>query len=478
MDTNPDIFVCYECIGEAFLSKEVYDTNHTVKCDFCDALEPSIELDELAEQIHGVIENYFSKTSDEPEGYEYYLARDGLWERDGYLIEDVICDIASVKSDIGTAVREYLSDCYDAGGKHSLDEEQPYDSNAHYNEKETDALGFVEQWSSFKHTIRSQSRFFNLHAKEVMEQIFRNLDTLVTSNGDSVIKIIPADSPDDALYRARVSLSFNELEHILKALPQSLGAPPAEFAKSGRMNASGISVFYGALDRKTCITEVRAPVGSSVIVGEFQPVRPLNILDLNRLKMIYVTGSYFDPDHLVEQSRAKFLDHLVSELSSPVLPGSEDHDYLPTQVVAEYLAQLDGLGLDGVMFKSTQSTGDGQNIVIFNHASGIVPYELPKGTEVDVSFGNGDPDDYDPTITIFEIVPKIIKDKPFVNNIFSQPRDFTKDLSKNERQETLEPTLRLTLESVTVHEIKGVEYTDNMIEISRHKYDKDNPDDF
>lgn len=57
------------------------------------------------------------------------------------------------------------------------------------------------------------------------------------------------------------------------------------------------------------------------------------------------------------------------------------------------------------MFKSSQVSGYGQNVVIFNHACGIETYELPEGTDIYVSFGWGDPDEYDPTITILERVP-------------------------------------------------------------------------
>ncbi len=73
------------------------------------------------------------------------------------------------------------------------------------------------------------------------------------------------------------------------------------------MNASGISVFYGAQDAQTCIAEVRAPVGSHVVVGRFEIVRPVRLLDFDVLTQVVVEGSLFDPEYGARLSRAAFL---------------------------------------------------------------------------------------------------------------------------------------------------------------------------
>ena len=41
------------------------------------------------------------------------------------------------------------------------------------------------------------------------------------------------------------------------------------------MNAPGIRAFYGAMEESTCLAEIRAPVGSHVVVGRFQFTRPV-----------------------------------------------------------------------------------------------------------------------------------------------------------------------------------------------------------
>jgi hypothetical protein len=62
-----------------------------------------------------------------------------------------------------------------------------------------------------------------------------------------------------------------------------LGSPPSGAAAAGRMNARGISVFYGANDPRVALAEVRPPVGSRVAVARFEIIRPLRLLDLTAL---------------------------------------------------------------------------------------------------------------------------------------------------------------------------------------------------
>ena len=92
MRDGSDKFVCHNCLNEDYLSREVCTSGAIAKCSFCGDESASIELDELAESVHWVIEKFFVLTASEPRGYEYALAKEGLWERDGYPIGDVVCE--------------------------------------------------------------------------------------------------------------------------------------------------------------------------------------------------------------------------------------------------------------------------------------------------------------------------------------------------------------------------------------------------
>ena len=61
-------------------------------------------------------------------------------------------------------------------------------------------------------------------------------------------------------------------------------------------------------------------------------------------------GSHFDPEYAARARRASFFRRFVREVTLPVMPQDEEAKYLPTQVVAEYLANKVEPRLDGSSF--------------------------------------------------------------------------------------------------------------------------------
>lgn len=111
-----------------------------------------------------------------------------------------------------------------------------------------------------------------------------------------------------AIYRARVFQSDERLEYALKRPDEGIGPPPPKSAVAGRMNPHGISVFYGATDPMIALAEVRPPVASRVVVGRFDLIKPLRLLDLEALRKLRVEGSIFDKTYLSRLEKAKFLE--------------------------------------------------------------------------------------------------------------------------------------------------------------------------
>ena len=128
------------------------------------------------------------------------------------------------------------------------------------------------------------------------------------------------------------------------------------------MNAEGIPVFYGALDEPTCVAEIRPPVGSYVVLGKFELLARVRILDLTALSTAASELSYFDSNYTEVRSREKFLREWVKEISRPVIPQEEAREYLASQVVADYLANRVEPRLDGMIFNSSQTGGTGRNL--------------------------------------------------------------------------------------------------------------------
>ena len=73
----------------------------------------------------------------------------------------------------------------------------------------------------------------------------------------------------------------------------------------------------------------------------------------------------------------KFMTTFMNEIARPCLPDDEHLDYVPTQVVSEYLTHLHKFKrgesdktIDAIIYRSAQN-GNGKNIAIFGNAGAV-----------------------------------------------------------------------------------------------------------
>ena len=222
------------------------------------------------------------------------------------------------------------------------------------------------------------------------------------------------------------------------------------------MNSAGIPVFYGAQERKICVAEVRPPVGGRVVTGKFELIRNVRLLDLDRLARAFVETSHFDERYTEHYARYAFLRQLVAEITAPVLPQEETKEYLPTQVIADFLAFKACPKLDGILFRSSQTEGNGQNVVLFNRASHVEPMLIPPGTSQEVSMPRAGEDGFGEDEVI--ILEKSDSD-PGAPPESETPASVVAELVQVDEHPTVEitPTLRFDPDSMEVHEIQRME---------------------
>lgn len=349
-------YICHGCVADPYISKEIKKNGSTeVRCSYCNSRKITVPLIELIEPINRMFRIFYRGRYDADLYPGYNL---------GSSAEEIIAEELKVESDIAEhlhlALQEKYNDYYDDVG-------DAYNENYVYKKTDLNSGLLEQKWDEVKYSLQSQARFFNNDVKIFFEKIFSGLDTLQTVDGRNAVTQIDNNT---TIFRARKFDSYEEVEKALQHPEKHFGPPPHHKATSGRMNAQGIPVFYGATTPSIAIAEVRPAVGNYVVVAKFIPLKPLRILEMSALDgLVEVSGSLFDPDMEEKMSTASFLRKLSRKLTLPV-SGNSDNEYLITQAVAEYLSFV--CQLDGLSFKSTQQTEEENekfkpyNIVLFS----------------------------------------------------------------------------------------------------------------
>lgn len=245
--------------------------------------------------------------------------------------------------------------------------EGPYWDDTFFYVKKEVHLGVLHAtWLHALEELKHGRRFYSPAARGLFDWLFEGVDGLHTvADGDPVAYLMPQGTQ---LFRARMAHSDEDIKAFLAAPFEKVGPPPKDRATSGRMNAEGVSVLYGALDADTCIAEMRPSLSSELGVIQLRTAAPLRVLDFSRLENARGDKalSYFQPDYDRAWQKAHFLRVLHHFISQPIVGGREA-DYLITQTMAEYLAHVAANPFHGIKFKSAQREG-GMNLVLFSDA--------------------------------------------------------------------------------------------------------------
>lgn len=456
--------ICAECIKENYLYEFINNMDKIDLCVYCGLEHPTITLKDFSDRVHHALEHHFK-----------LIPKSRDWERepvrDSKYVADLIRDEAGIKPKIARDVVQFLSKRY-SYVMVKEGEEDPYSDTSLYQRRDVDEWSLSSAWGVFQEEIRNHGRYYNQTAEARLNDIFGDISKLEQYALGDFVKSVEVDGKA-AFWRARYAESKNEIESFLKDLHLKVGPPPSSKATSGRMNAEGISVFYGAEDLATCVAEIRAPVGGYVIAAMFDVISPLRLLDLSELAQIQVSGSIFDEAFAGLEDKAVFFNRLVNQMSRPVMPNDEKEQYLVTQVVAEYLASRIEPRFDGILYPSAQTGETGKNVVLFHHASKIEPYEKDDETEIEIRWidESSCSDEFtDSTITgeahvkVTEVVPL----QPRFVKVGSEPLLFpTSEITFPDQSDLgyhrffeyisrfkYSPTLRLNLDTLTIIQIE------------------------
>lgn len=465
-DDDTDRCLCHACVRETYLAREIQRTGDRMKCSFCDEIRSALTLEELADRIEKAFDDHYVRTSPNPDSMQQRMLADREsdyeWDRDGQPAGDAIQEAAGIDEEPALEILEILSERHADFDAAKMGEECEFDSEAHYEFKDADASAWRAAWQQFEHSLKTEARFFSRSAGDHLASVFNRIHELSSHRGGSLVVEVGPGQRIHRLSRARVFYADEEIEQAIAHPDAQLGSPPARVAKAGRMNAQGISVFYGATTSAVALAEVRPPVGSRVVVAEFSIIRPVRLLDLTALTSAQDLGSIFDPTFKSRLERVAFLRTLGRRMARAVMPGDEAIDYLPTQAVADFLATMNEPPLDGIVFPSVQA-GDveGLNVVLFHHASAVEPIQLPPGTRLEASTHMETEDGPESHYTVTEVPPAApVPPSPptgqleLVDFLFD-PLNAAEPIPPRLLQSRT-PALRVDPQSVTVHEVRSV----------------------
>lgn len=458
--------LCAQCVDDPWLDSEIRKSGTRRSCSYCGRRVKTINLAAVAQLVDEAMTSLFLRTPAGPTGWEVFLQAEGRWQRDGDDVLTVITEVAGVDRKIAEDIRVILHDQHYDLERAQIGEEGPYDRGARYARRGLDDRDWDLRWRRFVLELRERARFFSVQTEKMLEQVFRDVHSLRTYEGQPAVVDAGPGKSIDHLFRARLFDDNRALMTALETPDQSLGPPPTRLARAGRMNPAGISVFYGATDRKIALAEVRPPVGSNVVVALFKIIRNLKLLDVERLQQIRVEGSVFDPAHAAAMRDAVFLDRLAEYASRPVLPSDEAIDYAVTQAIVGYLAERVQPALDGLIFRSVQAGREGKNVVLFPSAARVEPMDPAEGQKREAHFlvdlnDRGDPDRHRVSYAVFD--KSTVEDR-LDTNPASKDRRFEplfepyRALEVDDR----EHTLQVDRSSLTVHQVDAVQIQDTV----------------
>lgn len=230
---------------------------------------------------------------------------------------------------------------------------------------ETDARYEARKlWYAFKDAVFYENRFFVKHKLLDILSEYMSKNILEIEVGKIYYRARIRDDGainDHMIYKCygapegkRLDIQYFGKANPFKGLTKEASfIPPKEVkASAGRANPKYVKYLYVAESPTTSMFEVRPFIFDAVNIAKIQVNEPLKIaniaVDLN----------------LSSNKNATMGIHIMGMIQGAFSkPTNNADDYIPTQIIAEYIKNL---GYDGIRFNSSLHSG-GVNLPIFNY---------------------------------------------------------------------------------------------------------------
>lgn len=313
-------FVCSNCFGNTDLKRFLKETSVSLtgNCDFCKSHNvPIYPLTTISQKIKDCLFNKYCE--------------------DSSATQDVITIIASeaqCNNLLAAQIKNILN----------LPDNLMNKKDAYWLLNSYNPLDLKQSFESFVFYIKHTRRFI---LTDEDFSFLKQLSSFLTQKS-----FISTLTEGTILYRARQGKHTNK---------RDLWAPPYPYSPSNnRMTPAGVEgSLYVADSPNTAIKEVRGE--APVTVAKIKILEDLLVLDLSNKPN---SVSCFHKDYLMYS----FLNAFIEEISKSIKSNEKDYEYVPTQIIAEFLRIK--LCLDGIVYRSSIYP-DGRNYVLFGQ------YNLP-----------------------------------------------------------------------------------------------------
>lgn len=344
--------VCSGCLTDYALKAAVREAGGRARCDYCKSAPVSPEASSEVDLILDLIVDGFRFEYEDPVEQVVWSSADGGYQMGTFEAWDLL--VRHEVTDDGALIEDLIA----ALGQDEWVQRDPYAASPQ------EALRWG--WDEFRAYVKHRRRYTFLvrdtspsrGAAEIsMEAMPAALAGAVETAGQ--VRVLPAGT---TWWRVRV--------HEVGQRHQSaaaLGSPPDAVAKDNRMSPKGIGAFYGASSPAGAQAEVAgyADPAHEGTLGEFRLLRDISVVDLTTVDDV---PSLYDASRRHERAPIAFMRGFVGDVTRIADPSDwQNLDYIPTQVVAEYLRyEVSGPAgpVRGILWRSSKNSAV-VNCVIF-----------------------------------------------------------------------------------------------------------------
>lgn len=361
-------YCCVNCFESDGIISLIEENDIKGDCDYCGCLNVFIcDIEEMGKFIRERIELAYENINDGTGSM--YDSEEKCYTHEGQSLYEILYEELEIFNELNLTydqIETLLKDMIEASGPSFRDIAQgAYDDFADiydpslvlkYQLYGAEITTEYLAWEEFKYVCKYYNRYFDIGGPQ--SERARLLKRL-----DEVFKSMQHTLTDVTMIRAR-SFELEKGKTLDDIDPYKETSPaPNRYAPNNRMSPAGISYMYLADKLQTCYKEIRAGIGRNVIVGFFKPRRDLHMLDLSITPKIPLQTIFDDNYDHDRNWIGEFVELFKMEISRPISDQDKykDLEYVPTQVLAEYIRSL---GYDGIIYKSSL-VKESYNYVLF-----------------------------------------------------------------------------------------------------------------